>query len=206
MKNEPLSWTKQTLAYANLHDMEISDERAFSVYFAFFCLVESAKMGKEPVIEFERRVFWEADFEEFFTGRERLDLLLHIGGKRIGFEFKYPKAADQQSTKKRAEIYQAIGRLVHLTARGIIDDGFLICATNNEAIYSGSEGLYPTYDGYSIPGHTYILPSRPAGQVVSHHSYGRIWNCMTANGIGFRWNALQGQAYHYLDPIEIQPV
>jgi len=198
---------RKTLEYATQHAFEISDEKAFSIYFAFFYLEKMRVEGINPVFEFERHVFKEAKFPQFFTEKERLDILVHIEGKRVGFEFKYPKVTDQQSTKKRAEIYQAICRLVHLTGVGFLYKGILICATNNPAVYSeGESKLYPTHNGYYIDKNSYILPLESPNKVISHHSYGKIWNCKAPNSIRFQWNTIQGHSYQYLSPIEISNV
>jgi len=207
MTNQTDELVRKTLEYAACHAFEISDEKAFSVYFTFFYLDKMTTEGRNPVFEFERQVFREAKFPQFFTEKERLDILIHIEGKRVGFEFKYPKVTDQQPTKKRAEIYQAIGRLVHLTGIGFLNKGILVCATNNSAVYSeGKSKVYPTHSGYCIDKDSYILPLEGPNKVISHSSYGRIWNCRAPNSIRFQWNTIQGHSYQYLSPIEISNV
>ena len=193
--------------YAASQNFEISDEKAFSAYFAFFYFEKMKRGNRNPVFQFERQVFKEANFPSFITEKQRLDILLHLEGKKVGFEFKYPKETDQQPVKKRAEIYQAIGRLVHLADIGFLDKGFLICATNNAAIYSATGPKeYPTHEGYSIDENSYILPSKPHNDVISHSSYGKIWNCSTHNLIRFEWRITQYGSYHCLNPIEISKV
>jgi len=82
---------RESLNYCVRHGIEISDEKAFLVYVAFFCFEKMAKQSSYPVVlEFERLVFREANFPQFFTEKERLDLLIHIGGEKVGFEFKFP--------------------------------------------------------------------------------------------------------------------
>lgn len=195
---------RQTLEYTDRHNFKISDEKAFSVYFAFFYFEMLRREGKNPIFEFERKVFKEADFPHFFGGNERLDILLHLDDKKFGFELKYPKESAQHATKIRAEIYQAIGRLVHLTNKGFLNKGFLICATNVGAIYSGRpSNEYPTYNGYVIPEKSYILPSKESDEVLPSSSYGKIWNCMIHNTIKFEWCRIGEMPYRYLSPIEI---
>jgi len=205
MKSQIDMSIRKTLEYAARYNFEISDEKAFSVYFAYFYFEKLRGENKSPIFEFERGVFKEANFPEFFTNKERLDLLSVMGGKKVGFEFKYPKKTDTNSTAKRAEIYHTIGRLVHLTNKRLLDKGFLICATNMEAIYNGRKSNeYPTYENYFIPENSYILPSEePNGIVKKSKNYAKIWNCIIHNEIRFDWQIIRDSTYRYLNPIEI---
>jgi hypothetical protein len=197
---------RESLDYCVRHGFEISDEKAFSVYVAFYLTKAINEIGHRIILQFERPIFKDANFRDLFSERERLDMLLWVGDERVGIEFKYPKKSDEQPVKKRAEVYQAIGRLVHLTQKGFLDRGFLICATDNSDVYSSEGKAYPIYNGYSIAKDAYILQDKPRDEIEKHPSYGRIWNCRAPNPIEFRWHETAGCAHRYLSPIEVLTV
>ncbi len=204
MKRQVEKSVRESLEYALCNNIDIPDEKAFLVYFAFFYFRNTENQNQHPgVLEFERSIFKAVNFPEFFTEKERLDLLIRHDTENVGFEFKFPKKSDQQPVKKRAEIYQAIGRLVYLTRIGILDRGFLICASDNEAVYSSPGSKYPTNSGFTIASDTYLLSAETADCVIHHPSYGKIWNCKSTGLLKFEWHEVTGSTYRYLSPLEI---
>jgi len=203
MINQIETAVRNSLNYSVTKNFEISDEKAFCIY-VVYNLIKTLMEKKHVVdIQFERQVFDEADLDGFLDRNYRIDVFIHMESINIGVEFKYPKASDQQPVKKRAEIYQAIGRLVYLTKKGVINEGYLICATDNPAVYSYRGDRYPLYDGYKIPKDSYILPNMQNDEVEHHHSYGNTWNCQALNTFEFLWKEVVASKYRYLAPVLI---
>jgi hypothetical protein len=62
MKRQLEKAVRESLDYCVRHDFEISDEKVFSVYVAFYFTKAINEIGHRIILQFERPVFKEADW------------------------------------------------------------------------------------------------------------------------------------------------